>query len=107
MRMIKSSRVTPALFTRMSILPKTSRTSLTTASADSGSDASAWMGADRRPKASTSAAVSAAAAALPLYVNATSAPCLAKRIPIARPIPRAAGDERRLAGQIDHAWTSE
>ena len=53
--MIRSSRVIPALLTRMSTLPNASRTALTSASAPSCSFASAWTARARRPSASTSA----------------------------------------------------
>ena len=65
-RMIRSSRVTPALLTRMSIFANASRTVLTTESAASACEASPWIASDRRPSASTAATVSPAAAALPL-----------------------------------------
>ena len=50
--MIRSSRVTPALLTRMSTLPNASRTALTTASAASACEASPWIASARRPSAS-------------------------------------------------------
>ena len=64
-RMIRSSRVMPALLTRMSILPKASSTAFTSVSAPCCSLASAWTASERRPSDSTSATVAAAASVLP------------------------------------------
>ena len=64
-RMMRSSRVTPALLTRMSSRPNASSTALTTPSAVADARASPWIARARRPSASMAALVSAAAAALP------------------------------------------
>ena len=54
-RMMRSSRVMPALLTRMSIWPNASSAALTTPSAVSGARASPWMASARRPSASMAA----------------------------------------------------
>src|SRR3990172_8286105 len=63
--MIRSSRVMPALLTRMSTLPKASSVALTSPSAASGSVTSPWNGSARRPSARIAAAVSSAAGGVP------------------------------------------
>jgi hypothetical protein len=65
MRMIRSSRVMPALLTRMSTLPNSASAALTSSSAASGWVTSACRASPRRPSRVTSPTVSSAAAALP------------------------------------------
>jgi hypothetical protein len=64
-RMMSPSRVTPALLTRMSIRPHASPAWVTIRSTPAVSRTSAWIVTAFRPRAVTSAAVSAAAAASP------------------------------------------
>src|SRR4051812_27434217 len=88
MRMIRSSRVIPALLTRMSTLPKASSAALTSISAASGWVTFACTASALRPTASSSVVVCLAASALPRYEKQMSAPCCARRRQIALPMPR-------------------
>src|SRR6266542_4474796 len=82
------SRLTPALFTRMSSRPKRSRTAATARAGASRSVPSALIASAQRPVASIAATAFAAASLSPRNVNATCAPCVARATQIARPIPR-------------------
>ena len=62
---IRPSRVTPALFTRMSTRPNRARTSFTMASQAAASATSAWMAKASAPRSWQAFTVSSAAAALP------------------------------------------
>src|SRR5450759_707555 len=85
------SMVIPALLTRMSILPCSSRTSWTTRWQSSGRETLPWWTL-ARPGPSKSRANSltncSARSRLPLYPAATEAPWLARLLQMAAPIPR-------------------
>src|ERR1035437_3696412 len=85
------SMVIPALLTRMSILPCSSRTSWTTRWQSSGRETLPWWTL-ARPGPSKSRANSltncSARSRLPLYPAATEAPWLARLLQTAAPIPR-------------------
>jgi len=76
MRMSRLSRVTPALFTRMSTRPASSRIFPAAASTAAVSDTSTATAQARRPSASTSAAALAEFSSV-RETQATSAPILA------------------------------
>ena len=106
-RMIRSSRVMPALLTRMSTLPNASSAALTTRSPASGWLWSAWIARALRPSASDRGrglvGSRRVAAEAERHVRA-----LGREAEGDRPSDpaRAAGDERGLALEVDHAWTS-
>src|SRR5674476_982955 len=85
------SMVIPALLTRMSILPCSSRTSWTTRRQSSGRETLPWWTLARPwPAKSSSSSLRncSARSRLPLYPAATDAPWLARLLQIAAPMPR-------------------
>src|SRR5580704_7301954 len=85
-----TSRVRPALLTRMSTLPSASAARATSPAAAAVSPRSAARRAVLAPSASASAPTSRAAASEAPYAMATAAPSAARRSATARPMPREA-----------------
>ena len=89
-RIIRPSRVIPALFTKMSMRPKSFTISVTTLCVSSKFAAFEAYPFTFTPKAAISASVAFALSSMAKSVNAISAPSFANLIAIALPIPRAA-----------------